>query len=168
MAMSLSVQIQKLLEPIRTSIRMILSRAIVNVVNDTTKMQLMQIEALSKEVKDDVERIQNYGFTSCPKPGAEAFVGFINGNKDQGVIIAVDDSRFRLKGLEAGEVAVYNFAGSSVILKKDGSIVLNSDKIKLGDEGLLPLDGVVTGRSLCAFTGTPHPDKSSKILASKA
>lgn len=175
--MSLSSQIQRLLEPLRVSIRMMLSRAIVNVINDSTNMQLMQIEVLSKEIKDDVERVQNYGFTSVPKPGAEAFVGFINGNKDHGIIIAVDDSRVRLKNLEAGEVAVYHESGTYIKLKEDGSIELNSNKdiniiqsgkIQLGGDALTALDGVVTGACLCAFTGAPHPDKSSKVLAAKS
>ena len=175
--MSLLTQIHRILDPLRVSIAMLLSRAIVNVIKDSTKMQLMQIEILNKEIKDDVERIQNYGFTSSPKPGAEAFVGFINGNKDQGVIIAVDDSRVRLKNLEAGEVAMYHESGSFIKMKADGSVEINSkkevilnqvDTIKLGGDSLTALDGVVTGQCICAFTGAPHPDKSTKVLAAKS
>ena len=118
----------RLLEPLSNRIKMVLNRALIDIVNDSTDMQLVQISIMSDEVKTDVERIQDYGFTSKPLKGSEALVGFINGNKDQGIVIKVDNAQYRLKGLEDGEVAMYNNTGAYVKMKKDGEIVMSSEK----------------------------------------
>lgn len=50
----------------------------------------------------------------------------------------------------------------NVKIASDGADV----NIQAGSVALSVLDGVVTGRSICAFTGAPHPDKSSTVRAS--
>lgn len=52
--------------------------------------------------------------------------------------------------------------GTKVRIKKNGQVEIQS-----GATGLTVLDGVVTGKCLCAFTGAFHPDKSAKVKASK-
>lgn len=158
--MNFAEQISRFLEPLRTRVRMIVQRAIVSLVNDTTAMQLIQVSILRGDVLSRVERVQNYGFTSNPENGSEAVVVFINGNRDQGLAIVVDNTEVRKKDLQPGEVAVYHKSGSYVLMKADGTI-------ELSDTPLTPLAGVVTGECLCAFTGAPHPDKSSKVFAKK-
>ncbi|WP_431477838.1 phage baseplate assembly protein domain-containing protein [Massilia eburnea] len=61
---------------------------------------------------------RNTGFTSVPKPGAEGVVVFVGGNRDHGLVIAVEDRRFRLKGLASGEVAIYDDQGQKVHLTR--------------------------------------------------
>lgn len=175
------MSIYSLLSPIYDRIKMILNRSLLSRVNDETPIQTCQISIMRDEVKDGVERVQDYGFTSNPNEGAEALVGFINGNKDQGIIIKIDDSRVRLKPLEKGEVAIYNDKGAYVKLNKDGDIEIKSkkviytvdaveltaDKIELGGSPLLATAGVVTGECLDPVTGVPFPDKSAVVFAKK-
>lgn len=52
--------------------------------------------------------------------------------------------------------------GSKIIIKKNGDIEIQSGQVPL-----TIIDGVVTGKCLCAFTGSFHPDKSTKVKASK-
>jgi phage baseplate assembly protein V len=130
---------------------MMVSRAVVKIVDDSLKMQSVQIALLADELKDGVERFQQYGLTSHPKTGAEGIALFLGGNRDHGIVICVDDRRYRLKDLEAGEVALYDDLGQKVFLSRNGifvetdredgvrviapKVVVESDDISLGSEG---------------------------------
>ena len=61
--------------------------------------------------------MQNYGFTSHAK-GGDVAVAFIGGNREQGIVLAVDDRRYRIS-LEAGEVAMYDDLGNKFELLRD-------------------------------------------------
>lgn len=121
--------LSKLLAPLRTRILNLVARAVVQLVNDETKLQLLQLGVLADETRSEVERMQNYGFTSVPLPGAECLVLFVGGRRDHGVVVAADDRRHRLKGLQPGEVAVYNNAGGQVVLRADGSIEVEGTSV---------------------------------------
>lgn len=99
---------------------MILNRALLSLVDDTKSVQLLQIEILDGETKSGVERVQNYGFTSVPRAGGEVVAVFINGNRDQGLVVAVDDSRVRLKNLPEGASAMYHYSGHKIVMTDDG------------------------------------------------
>ena len=116
------------ISPLKQRVMLSISRAVVKLVNDAAKMQLVQVGLLAGEVKGSVERFQNYGFTSVPLPGAEAAVIFPGGNREHGIVIAIDDRRYRLKGLEKGEVALYDDLGKILVFKRDGTLFI--DKIK--------------------------------------
>jgi phage baseplate assembly protein V len=95
------------------------ARAILRLVDDARAAQEVQIELLEGEIQDAVERFQNYGLTSAPHPGAEVLVVFAGGLRSHGVVLAVEDRRYRLRGLEAGEVALYDDLGNVVKLGRD-------------------------------------------------
>ncbi len=122
--------IDRMLKPLRTRILMTIARAVVESLKDDGGLQVMKLNVLAGENRDNVERFQNYGFTSHPKPGAESVVIFQGGNREHGLIIAVDDRRFRLKGLAEGEVAIYTDEGDKIHLKRGGLIdVVASTKV---------------------------------------
>lgn len=103
-------------------IKNVFARGVVNLVQDGLKMQGQQITLLDGEIVDNVERAQNYGFTSVPHGGAECFVAFIGSGREHGVILAVDDRRYRLQGLAGGEVALYTDEGDKIVLKRQRTI----------------------------------------------
>ena len=105
-----------------------LARAVIKTINDDTNIQQMSLSILSDELRDKIERYQNYGFTSVPLPGMEAFVGFIAGDRGNPVIIAVGDRRFRVKGLKQGEVAIYTDEGDKIHFKRGREIEVTTDK----------------------------------------
>lgn len=111
-----------ILRNIRRRVALLASRAIVRAVRDTTLFQELQLELLAGETRDRAERIQDYGFTSVPHAGAEAVVLHIGANRDHPVVLAVGDRRYRLRGLEAGEVALYDDLGSRVALRRGGVV----------------------------------------------
>lgn len=124
--------LDRLLGPLKRRIMLMIGRSVVALVDDSLKMQGLQITLLADEVRDGAERFQNYGFTSHPHPGAEAIAACVAGNRDHVVVLAVDDRRFRLKSLAQGEVALYTDEGDKVVLKRGGVIEVNaSTKVHL-------------------------------------
>jgi phage baseplate assembly protein V len=117
--MNLAQMIAALTEDLRTRARLMVGRAILTAIQDSGNIQTVQVQLMADEIHDNVERIQEYGFTSVPKPGAEAVVVCVGGTRDHGLVIAVDDRRYRLKGLQGGEVALYTDEGDKIHLKRN-------------------------------------------------
>jgi phage baseplate assembly protein V len=132
--------ISKLLQPLQRKLSQVVSRAVVRVINDGLKMQELQLTVMADETLDGVERFQNYGFTSHPKAGAEAITLSVGGHRSHSVAVVVDDRRYRLKALQAGEVALYDDLGQKVVLHRDHILVkspkvlVDSDDVHLGGE----------------------------------
>lgn len=137
-------------------VRGMVARAIVRLVDDARQAQELQIELLEGESQDAVERFQNYGLTSVPHVGAEALVVFAGGLRSHGVVLAVEDRRYRLTGLENGEVALFDDLGNVIKLGREAisvtattklmvdaptvevtadSVTVTSDNIQLGGSG---------------------------------
>jgi len=141
--------VSKLTAPLRRRVQLMVGRAVLVAVDDSSKCQTVQITALKGEVLDGVERVTEYGFTSHPHPGAEAVLLAVGGNRANGVVIAAGDRRYRLTGLAAGEVALHDDQGQVIKLARDGmeittskpitvnalKVIVNSDDINLGGEG---------------------------------
>lgn len=114
-----------LLRPLANRIANLAARAVVTLVDDARKLQLLQIGVLADETLDEAERFQEYGFTSVPVAGAEAVVVFPNGDRGHPLVVAVDDRRYRPTGLQPGEVAVYHKDGAIVKFTTAGDVVVS-------------------------------------------
>lgn len=127
------MNLSRALAPIAKRLSNLVSRAVLKSADDSKKLQLVQLDMLAFETRDDVERPQNYGFTSKPVDGAEAFVICVGGRRDHGLAIVVEDRRYRISNLNDGEVAVYDKTGSSIVLKSNGDIQIipSSGKVKV-------------------------------------
>ncbi|WP_162290941.1 phage baseplate assembly protein V [Erythrobacter colymbi] len=110
-------------------VRGMVARAIVRLVDDARQAQELQIELLADESQDAVERFQNYGLTSVPHAGAEALVVFAGGLRSHGVVLAVEDRRYRLTGLQDGEVALFDDLGNVVKLGREAISVTAVTKL---------------------------------------
>jgi len=125
-------QFSRLIAPYLRMIRMTVSRGVIKKINDDPKMQTMQVKMLKDEVYSDLERFNEYGFTSVPLDGSEAIVVSIGGNRDHSVIIKADDRRYRMKGLKGGEVAIYTDEGDKIHLKRNKIIFIKGgDKMEI-------------------------------------
>jgi phage baseplate assembly protein V len=115
---------RKVTEPIKRRVQMMVSRAVVNLVNDGGAMQIVQVSMLADEV-DDAEHFQPYGFTSSPPGGSEAVVVFPQGNRDHPIVVVVADRGSRFAGLAPKDSALYTDKGNRVHVKSaDGSIAV--------------------------------------------
>jgi len=140
---------RKAMGPVARRVENMVAIGVVNLLKDAAGLQLLQVELLSDEVQDGVERFQDYGVSSRPKPGAEGVFLAVMGNRGGGVMIAVGDRRYRLQGLAEGEVALHDDQGQVVHLKRDGillqsplkvvveapQVTISCEAIDLGGEG---------------------------------
>lgn len=166
--------LHRALAPLRRRVQLMIGRAVIAVVDDSTKAQSLQITMLADEVHDGAERFQEYGFTSVPHAGAEGIVAFVGGLRSHGIIIAVEDRRYRLTGLQSGEVALYDDQSQAITLKRDGirvvspfkieceapHVLVTSDNVELGGTG-----GKAVARVGDAVSGGIITGGSSKVKA---
>lgn len=121
-------------DPLRRLGRMIhglAARCVLRLAVDGAKMQTAQVGLLADETADGVERFQNYGMTSVPLPGAEGVCLFLGGDRGHGVIIAMDDRRYRLAGLQGGEVALYTDEGDTLVFRRGRLVELTTDVFRV-------------------------------------
>jgi phage baseplate assembly protein V len=119
-------EINRLIEPITRRVGNLVARATVSTVDDSKKLQQLQLKVLAGETRDLCERFQQYGFTANPNVGAEAIVIFIGGNRDHPIVLAVDDRASRKLGLQPGEVAIYTDQGDYLHFKRGGNVELKA------------------------------------------
>ncbi len=137
---------ERLLRRVGNRIANLAARAVVQLVDDTKKLQLLQIGVLAGEDLDDAEHFQQYGFSSNPLVGAEAVVVFPGGDRAHPLVVAVDDRRYRPTGSQPGEVVVYNHTGAQVRFTAAGDIAVTpapSRAALLG--GAAAVDAVIKG-----------------------
>jgi phage baseplate assembly protein V len=156
---SISHLFGQLSKPISTRIANMVARATVKLVDDSKKIQILQVGVLKGETRSEIERFQNLGFTSVPEEGAEAVVLFVGGRRDHGYAVAVDDRRYRLKDLEPGEVAMYHKSGSKIVMKANGDIEVTADANVKINGGSTPVakEGSATTGHMHTLTGTAGP-----------
>lgn len=111
---------------LKSAIRNLLSRGVIRLVNSAAKCQLVQIEMLGGELKDNVEHLEPYGYTACPHKGAEHVAVFPDGDKSHGIVLVVADRRYRLRGLSHGEVALYTDEGDRIVLRRGRRIEIKT------------------------------------------
>lgn len=145
---------RKLIETVQRNIRLTIGRCVLETIDDSKGIQVAKVSLLEGEIKE-MERIQQYGLTSNPSSG-EGVAVFVGGNREHGIIINMDSRQFRLKGLDSGQVALYDEEGSKVLLKNDGEIeivaatkvVVSSASVEIGDGSL---EAVLKGETFQTF-----------------
>jgi len=141
--------IYQILKPLQRKMQLMISRCVLKLVDDSLKCQGLQVSLLSDELRDDVERFQEYGFTSVPYSDAEGIFVSVGANRSHGVVVATEDRRYRPKNLNAGDVCLYTDAGERVYLDKDNDIVNIGAKaaaefIAMADKVLTELNDIKT------------------------
>ena len=139
----------RLIAPVTRGIRLLFGRGVLTGTHDELKMQNVQLTGMDGETFDDVERPQQYGQISVPLPGAETFFACLGGQRDQTVVLVVEDRRSRPTGLTAGDTGVYHHEGHRIRLTKDGRIIVTCKMLE-HVRGNFVLDG--TGKSDGLFT----------------
>lgn len=131
---------RRLVEPLKRRVLSMISRGVVKLINDAAGRQELQLVALDAQTLDRIERFQEYGFTSHPHPDAEAVVLSLAGARDHSIVIAVEDRRYRLQGLAAGEVALYDDLDQKVHLKRNGIVTYSPLNILHQTDGIFRVD----------------------------
>jgi len=125
--------VRELVRPIAKRVANVVARAVVQLVDDAKKLQLLQVGALPGETLDAVEHHQPYGFSSVPLPGAEAMLVFPNGDRGHAIALAASHRQHRPTGGQAGEVCMYTDEGDVVRLGRGHIISLaTTGEVRLG------------------------------------
>ena len=109
-------------------ILLMMARGTITLVDDTKKVQTLQVRVNGLELLPDVPRFAEYGFTSNPPAGSQAIVGSKNGDRNDGIVIATSNATYRLTGLSTGEMAIHDDKGQSVYLSAAGIVVNGGGK----------------------------------------
>lgn len=148
--------VKKIIRPLQRRVMLMVGRVVLKSVSEAMKVQA---SILSEEVRDDMELVQHYGFSSRPKEGAEGVSIFVSGNRDHGLIIATKDKQYEIP-LESGEVALWTDEGDAIHLKR-GKIISVKAQSKLEIEcpevtisGKLTVTGEVQGNGKSLSTHT--------------
>lgn len=123
--------IERLLRPLRRGLASVVARGVVMLVNDAAKMQALQVRVMADEVLDDVEHWQPYGFSAHPLGGAEALVLAVGGHRAHSVVVSCGDRRYRLTGMQGGEVAIYTDEKDKIHLKRGRVIEVETHTLNI-------------------------------------
>lgn len=95
---------------------------IVQASDDSPRVQQLQVSLLKNEVRDRVNRYQEYGFSARPRQGALGIAVAIGGNRNHLAVLCADDPRYRKRDLQEGEVALYHWEGDYVLFRNGREI----------------------------------------------
>lgn len=127
--------LRRALRPLSNRISNLIGLGKVRRVDDSKNTQELQVELLDGETRDEVQQLQQYGLTSNPPEGSDCLVVFVGGRRDQAYCLAVAKEGQRHSELEPGEVALYDAAGTKIVLKTNGDIEITPASGKLKLEG---------------------------------
>lgn len=145
---------ESLFEPLAKRIALMVGRCAILASKYKDGELLTDIELVAGEKRRGVEFLQQFGFSSRPKGDVEGVALFVGGSRDNGVVIA---TRGECPDLEEGEVRVHSPFGSSITLKKDGSVELATKSNKFRFVGDIEATGDVKAMCDGAFvTLTKH------------
>lgn len=85
----------------------------------------VQARVLSDEVLPNIDRVEPYGLSYRPHPGAQTYLLFPSGDRSHGIAIVIGDAQYNMEIAE-GEVALHDDEGNYVHLQRDGNIEINA------------------------------------------
>lgn len=99
-----------------------IERGTVIISKNDDEFRELQVEHQSGEVRQDVEQMEPYGFSSEPYTDGktDAINLFFDDERNHGVVINVADRRYRITQMKTGEVVIYDDKKRHVYLKRDG------------------------------------------------
>lgn len=135
--------VARMMGPLSRRLRLLVARAVVTAIGDAGKIQTAQVKLLDGEVRDAIEILHQYGYTSVAPGKPEGLYFSVGGDRDHGVMICVADRQHRRKNLAAGEVAIYTdedteAEGHYIHFKRgrEIEIVAGQSKIVLTPDGI--------------------------------
>lgn len=116
--------IQRILQPIKNKIFLMIGRAILSAIDSSGQTNLIQVKGLNSEVITDMEYPTAYGFEAKPTQGQVVFVN-VNGNRDQSIALLIHDRENKPTDLEDDETQLYSKFNNYVKCNKDAEVEVN-------------------------------------------
>ncbi|MEQ1968755.1 phage baseplate assembly protein [Xenorhabdus nematophila] len=101
---------------------MMLGLGRVTTCNDKGAIQQVQYQTVM-EVRDKTNRMAEFGFSSGLPAGADVVLAFLGGDRSNAIVIGSNHQQYRHRGLNPGEVVVYNQWGLHILLTESGITV---------------------------------------------
>lgn len=125
-------EFRRLIGPWQRRIALMVARGVLALVRDGESPQQLQVTVHLGDLLNGVQRLQEFGFTSTPLPGAEAIVLSIGGMRANGVVVATDDRRYRPTDVPPGGASLYDSHGTTLVLSADGTLTITAaTKVRL-------------------------------------
>jgi phage baseplate assembly protein V len=118
-------------DPIWNRLQLLFAKGVAALVGN----EKVQARVLSDETLANIERVEPYGFSYRPKPGAQTWLLFPAGDRSYGVAIVIGDKRYNMT-LQEGEVALHDDEGNYVHIKRDGVIEVKAAEKVIADTPL--------------------------------
>lgn len=109
-----------MMEQVWRRLQLLVAQGVATLVGD----RVVQAIALDEEVVK-AQRVEPYGLSYMPKPGAQVYMLFPSGDRAQGLALIVGDRRYQV-ALESGEVALHDDDGNMVKLGRGGVITIKA------------------------------------------
>lgn len=117
------MDIGHLLRQLRGRVDVMVSRAVIALVNDALKTQRVQLKILAGEVTDDkVEHFQPYGLSFVPPVGSEAVALAVGGSRGHTIAVCAQHPDHRPAGANATEGGLYSRGEWRVFVDEDGVV----------------------------------------------
>jgi len=109
------------------------------------KLQLVEGGTVQATVLDDeplpnIKRIEPYGFSHKPMPGAQVYLAFPSGDRAQGLALIVGDKQYQME-LQDGEVAIHDHQGNYVAIRTGGIVTAKASTKVIADTPLFETTG---------------------------
>ena len=123
------MELLKHVKDLRRKLCLTVARGLIHSVDDEYKAQA---SFLYDEPKNKTDIIQQYGFTSKPLKDSEC-IGICPGNRENMVIIATDNKRYRPK-IKPGEVSLYTHEGDGIHLKDSNKMEIKTNNLSIKNQ----------------------------------
>lgn len=104
--------------------------------------EYVQVTVLDDETLPKVRRIEPFGISSRPKPGAQVYMVFPSGDRAHGLALVIGDKRYQMD-LTEGEVALHDDAGNFVKLGTSGVVTTKASTKVVAETPLFEVTGDV-------------------------
>ena len=122
--------LKRALDPIWDAVRSMVSRCVVRNSDAGPMMQTVQVDLGHGDLRE-AEHFEPYGITARPLEKAEGLYVSPGGRSQPGVVLAVADRRYRVTGLQKGEVAIYTDEGVAIKLGRNNLIEITGATVRV-------------------------------------
>lgn len=134
-------ELNRLLEPIRNRVRLIVARALITATQDGEGGISLELNLGGGEVRDELELVQQYGVSSRPTAGSQVVTLFLGGSRDAGVVISTKGMGASMSfSLKEGEVALHTDEGDSVHLKRGRVVAITTETLEITASTAVKID----------------------------
>lgn len=111
------------------------------------------------------KRVEPYGLSYRPKPGAQAYVIFPGGDRALGLALVIGDKQYQME-LAEGEVALHDDEGNFVKLGRGGAVTVKASASITLDAPVVTVTGVLNAQQAVNVSGALTANGGAEVQGS--